>query len=90
MPLARSPQRVFLVGLVAVVALDRNHLFFATEARPYAILALVNLLAWWQLAWLIQQPSFNWQHATRWMLLNALAFWMQRWQSSLGWRRWWP
>ncbi|MGN6133428.1 MAG: hypothetical protein ACTHOU_02965 [Aureliella sp.] len=79
---ARTGQAVVLVGL-ALIACDRGQIFYATEARPYALLALVNLAAWLALAqWASgcrdsdrQTQDRGWWLA--WCACDVAAFWLQ-------------
>ena len=52
-----SGQRIVLAALALVVC-DRAQIFYATEARPYALLSLVALAAWYALA--------QWTEAAQW------------------------
>lgn len=63
-----------LAGLLAaaLIAIDPNCIFYATEARPYACLQLsaaLQLGLFWQILW---QPTT--QLRLGWMLLTALTF----------------
>lgn len=82
--LGRQPGRL-LLPILASVVFDRSQLFYATEARPYAIVGLVVTCSWLAMAnW-----SDNWIPVEKrpirlsmtvwiaWCLLNCLAFWLQ-------------
>lgn len=67
-----------LLAVSAWILLDRIQLFFATEARVYAMLQLVNLLGWWavlQTARRSHDPragrAYLWPMG--WILLSLLA-----------------
>ncbi len=42
----RQANSLFLVGIMTWIVVDRLHWFYATEARPYALLQLVTLAGW--------------------------------------------
>ncbi|MCC6510891.1 MAG: hypothetical protein IT423_17450 [Pirellulaceae bacterium] len=78
----RCPELMLVLCLALV---DRNQIFYATEARPYASMALAILAAWCALAgWLSPDKSSSsrsygraWLWWCAWLGLNALAFWLQ-------------
>ena len=49
---------VFIVGIVAWIAFDRLHWFYATEARPYALLQLTTFAGWCSIAALSRNQSW--------------------------------
>ena len=49
---------MFIVGIVAWIAFDRLHWFYATEARPYALLQLTTFAGWWSIAALSRNKSW--------------------------------
>jgi hypothetical protein len=56
----------------ALVALDPNCIFYATEARPYACLQLCAAMQFGLFVQILQQPTTRLRIG--WMLLTALAF----------------
>lgn len=42
----RQWQRPVIIATITLALSDRSQIFYATEARPYALVALLNLLAW--------------------------------------------
>ena len=82
--LARRLRRPQVLAALALIVCDRAQLFYATEARPYALLSLVSLGAWltlgaWSRDWFpagaAERRLSRWWFA--WCGLNALAFWLQ-------------
>ncbi len=56
--ISRSPYGIVAVlGVVGCVALDPSQLFYATEARPYALSALAILISWMALARWLPNPA---------------------------------
>ncbi len=65
---------------LCLAALDRQQIFFATEARPYMTLSLVVLLGWLMLErWLTVSSveRFAWPSWFAWVGCCAVAIWLQ-------------
>lgn len=73
------------LAALALIACNRDQIFYASEARPYALLSLVNLAAWCALARWAGVWSTDANHLQRrwrawwlaWCVLNMAAFWLQ-------------
>lgn len=66
--------------LICLIALDRQQIFFATEARPYMLMSAVVLLGWVVLDYWLAQEKVGirmlvaWQ---TWIACCAVAVWLQ-------------
>ena len=78
--LVRRSTHVGLWLMVCLVALDRQQIFFATEARPYMLMSLVVLLGWLLLQACLSPPKLNARAMMAWLAwlaCCATAMWLQ-------------
>ncbi len=75
------PQHRPIWLVLSLIALDRQQIFFATEARPYMLLSLVNLLGWLALANWLQaagdRSRVAWLAWVGWVGCCIAALWLQ-------------
>ena len=78
--LVRRTSHAGLWWLVCLLALDRQQIFFATEARPYMLMSLCVLLGWLSLDyWLATEQGKGRRQMAwlAWVACCATAMWLQ-------------
>ena len=84
--IATHLRTAMIMGALALVACDRMHIFYATEARPYALLSLSTLMSWLALQrWSEACYRLRCQGSglsplnafIAWCVLIVVSFWLQ-------------
>ena len=78
--LVRRSSHIGLWLIVCLVVLDRQQIFFATEARPYMLMSLVVLLGWLSLSSCLAAQKLNARAVMAWLAwvaCCATAMWLQ-------------